>query len=216
MSDPETVKSHCNACGRETKHHVRFTHAVSDSEYIDLGIGISWESRYAVLECCGCEDISLRKISWFSEAPGENEVTFYPPRISRRKPVFHDQIPQEFTALLDEIYSALHADNRRLAMMGARAVLDMFIMNKVGDQGSFKNGMQGLQEAGFVTSTNRSLIEAAIDAGHAAAHRGHLPSVKEVSLVMDIIENLIQHDLLSEAEMSLRDSTPKKPARTSS
>ena len=38
---------------------------------------------------------------------------------------------------LDEVYAALHAGSYCLAMMGARALIDVALVSKVGDQGTF-------------------------------------------------------------------------------
>lgn len=212
-NEPQLTKSHCNQCSHETKHIIRATHSVSDFQDVCEGrLTIEWGSSYELLECCGCSDVSLRKRDWFSESEGVEE-TIFPPRVSRRKPSFFDKLPEEYQLLLSEIYSALHADNRCLAMMGSRAVIDLFITRKVGDTGTFSKGMSALETQGFIGTRNRELFEAAIDVGHAAAHRAHQPPSENVTAVMDIIENLLQHDLLSVSVEALRNSTPQRPPR---
>jgi hypothetical protein len=162
-----------------------------------------------MLECCGCEEISLSESVYFSEADDVQE-NIYPPRISRPKPDWHTSLPREYRGLLDEVYSSLRADNRRLAMMGARAIIDLFILRKVGDLGGFGKGMDALEKEGIIGTKDRLIIEAAIDAGHAAAHRAHCPSPKDVGGVMDIVENVIQHDVLHDSAAALRKATPKR------
>ena len=94
--------------------------------------------------------------------------------------------------------------------MGSRAVIDVVMLKKVGDAGTFAWKLDALQAQGELSPSSRNFLEAALDAGSAAAHRGHLPSVAELSHVMDIIEHLLQHDLLAAAAASLRRSTPKR------
>ncbi len=119
-------------------------------------------------------------------------------------------MPSEYTALLDEIYIALHADSRRLTVMGARALFDAIIRRNVGDQANFAVGLKALEEKKLISEHNSKVIEAALDVGHASAHRGHKPSNDAVSIVIDIVEHLIHNELLSDDAESLRSSTPKR------
>ncbi|OEU66356.1 MAG: hypothetical protein BA863_16080 [Desulfovibrio sp. S3730MH75] len=111
-------------------------------------------------------------------------------------------------SLLKEIYSALHAGNLCLAMMGARTVLDTYMTDMVGDIGGFDRKLKVLIERGDLAEKNKEVLEAALDVGHAASHRGHEPDDLEANHVMDIVENLIQADILSSAADDLRKSTP--------
>jgi len=123
------------------------------------------------------------------------------------------EMPSEYSGLLDEVYVALHADSRRLAAMGARALIDEVIRKRVGDQGNFKDGLDELVNKGLLSTDNRELIHAAVDAGHASAHRGFQPSPDDISTVIDIVENLIQNELLATPVAALRAATPSRPPR---
>ncbi|NMM07405.1 MAG: DUF4145 domain-containing protein [Polaromonas sp.] len=168
-----------------------------------------------MLECRGCEDVSLCRTEWCSEdhpMDGRNPGTYFPPRVSRRKPAWVDRldVPSEYAGLLDEIYVALHADSRRLAMMGARALIDAVITRSVGDQGDFGKGLKKLVEKGLISERNKEIIDAAVDAGHASAHRGHCPSANDINVVIDIVENLIHNELLAEPAQALKSTTPQR------
>ncbi len=91
-----------------------------------------------MFECGACEGIVIRRRYFFSEwARDEYEESFYPPRIARHLPRWKDELPDEIVATLEEVYTALQANSHRLAMMGARTLVDMIIHEKVGDVGSF-------------------------------------------------------------------------------
>lgn len=203
------LKSHCNRCRQETSHVAVFKKQNEVSADIE-GVGeIYWVTTHRLLECCGCQDISLSKAVYFSEAD-DIQTHFYPPRVSRHKPAWHGELPTDYEQLLVEVYSCLHADNRRLAMMGARALIDLFILRKVGDLGDFSKGMDALEKEGFISVKDRLVVKAAIEAGHAAAHRGYLPTATDLERVMDIVENIIQHDVLHESAAVLRAATPER------
>lgn len=182
----------------------------SDSEDIE-GVGpVSWEDTYEMLECCGCENVVLRHSHSFSELP-EVEVAYYPPRVSRPTPPWKNKLPYRFSSLMDEIYSALHANSRCLALMGARTVVDMVVLDKIGDVGSFQQKLEHMEQRGFVSRQSREFLAVAFEAGSAAAHRGFRPMEEQLLNVMDIVENLLQAVyVLQDAAAELRKATPPR------
>jgi len=204
----KTEKIHCNKCGHETNNEVLLNRT---SRGRDDRYQIDWSTIYDVFECLGCEDVSLRRKHYFSEwGPGEHEEDFYPPRIARRLPKWKTDLSSDIEKLLEEVYTALQADSKSLAMMGARALIDMVIVDKVGDAGSFPKKLTALENAGYLSAKNRATLEAALDVGNAASHRGHRPKTRHVQQVMDIVENLLQSTLLQEVVDDLKDSTPSR------
>jgi len=90
----------------------------------------------------------------------------------------------------------------------------MLIVQKVGDVGSFKQKLKKLQAGGFVSASHVDILDVALDAGSAAAHRGHAPEEFQVNTVMDIVENLLQaFYVLPGMADTLKKTTPKRPSR---
>jgi hypothetical protein len=56
---------------------------------------------------------------------------------------------------MDETYAALHANSKRLALMGARALVDLFMNATIGDIGGFQRKLQKLVEEGYLSSDCR-------------------------------------------------------------
>ncbi len=210
---PKTERVRCNACAHDTKHVVVAARTTQGSELVEGRYQIDWRDTYTMLQCLGCEAVCLRQESWFSEEPDQDTVRFYPPRVSRPQPRWTGELPFALQELLYEVYAALHADSRRLAMMGARAIGDLVLQDKVGDIGGFEQRLDALVEAGYVSKRNRAVLAAALDAGHAAAHRGHVASAEEANHVMDIVENLVQTDVLTSAAKKLASKTPPRPGQ---
>lgn len=209
--------THCNLCGHETKHDVLLVRRRSESELVDAlyGIEVSWSRTHTLLECRGCEEATLLRTIWCSEDDPEDgpSETYFPPRVSRRRPTWFDELPSEYAGLLKEIYTALDADSRRLAMMGLRAVIDLFMARKLEGSSGFAGGLRQLVAQNYLTTRSLEIVEAAVEAGHASAHRAHNPTAIQVNAVMDIVENLIQHDLLAESAASLRRTIPRRPSK---
>lgn len=209
-------KAHCNKCLQETKHFVIAERSNEGSEVIDNNhlIEISWKTTYKMLECCGCEHVSLQRKFYFSEC-NDVEVEYYPPQISRQIPKWCHELPPEWSELLNEVYLALHADSRRLALMGARALVDLYMSEKLGDIGGFAQKIKKLEADGLISKPNKAVLEAALEVGHAAAHRGHKAKANEVNQVIDIVENLLQSHVLELSADNLKSQTPQRAEKNS-
>lgn len=158
----------------------------------------------------------MSRTDWCSEDDPQDPPVpaYFPPRVSRRKPdwLVRREAPS-YQGLLDEVYTALHADSRRLAMMGARAVIDKAMAKLVGDQGTFAQGIEALVNAGLIGTPERPLIEAAFDAGSATMHRGHQPTSDSLNTVIDIVERVVHAEVLAEKAKELAAATPPRPPR---
>ena len=212
MASEGIVRAHCNACGHETNHRVIGRRERRSEEDItgDGGL-VDWLVIFEMLECCGCEEVSLRRSERCPQMD-YNETKYFPPRVARRLPVWYrDLRNEEVKWLLVEVYDALYADNRRLAMMGARTLIDLVLLDEVGDVGAFGQKLDALVQQGSISTRNREFLQTALDAGSAAVHRGHRPGAAEVNSVMDIIENLLQAVyVLKGAAEKLKKATPPR------
>ncbi len=214
MDEAQLAKSKvfCNHCGRTTNHAEIAKCKVAESE--DDGHRYSeWETVYRMLQCLGCDNASMRADHWHSDYDMSNDTEFYPPRVSRKIPSWLWQLPDGWRFLLREVYTALQADSKRLAMMGARALIDVYMNDTVGDKGNFIVKMQALIKENHLTEQDANVLAAALEAGHAATHRGHLPSESTISHVMDIVENLLQRYALRNSAASLVEAIPPRPSK---
>lgn len=203
---------HCNQCLRQTRHEVVATRELHEEEEIDETFSFDFHTTYTMLECRGCGSVTLRRKLLYVQLQDET-TDFYPPPISRQIPRWHSDLPKEFQSLMQEIYAALHANSRRLALMGARALIDLFMNATVGDIGGFQRKLGQLVDDGYLSAKNKEILEAALDAGHAAAHRAHSPTKGDVTLVFDIVENLVQTLALKDKIEDLKKNTPKRESQ---
>lgn len=208
----EIQKVHCNKCLQDTNHVLVASKKHSGNEHIDdpnFPIHTDWSITNEMLECRGCENVVLKRTICFSEWD-EDDIKFFPPPISRQLPHWHANLPQDWTELIEEVYTALHADSRRLALMGARALVDLYMNYQLDDIGGFQQKLVKLESERLISKPNKEFLEAALETGHAATHRGYKASVNEVSRVMDIVENLLQTHVLRLAAEDLKKKTPAR------
>lgn len=195
MSDTDIVNAPCRCCMRYTRHEVLATKQVDEAEEHEHGWHLISRSAYSMIQCRGCEAVSLVEREDYPAYDGNARVFYYPPPLARRIPEWHFRLAAfdgEMRELLAEVNSAMRADTRRLALMGVRAIVDMLLSDKVGPSGGFQARMDRLVTAGHISPKNRSVLDAVLEAGHAAAHRGYEPSAVDLNRVMDIVENVLQ------------------------
>ena len=232
----ETVKIQCNECLHQTSHdqlkRIKNTYS-EDGFTLEDGYEetIDWWNVFEMLQCRGCEEVTLRKTHWLSERHDILETTFYPPRATRKLPHWfrdlrrfglldspaNNNLEIDYTEmwadLLEEIYAAIHGDNRRLAAMGARALLDT-IMEKTLDNppNTFVQKLDKMKEDSLISEPDFNLLRAAINVGSAATHRAHNPSRGDLNHVMDIAEGLLHSFILYKANVAkaLFDNTPSR------
>lgn len=114
----------CAACGHLTIHSVLASYETSwHSDDHDISGGATHE----FLRCNGCANGTYRVVSWFSEEPGENPTTLYPPRggFTRkarnwREVSYDDNLPQVY----DQTITAFNAGLFTLAGAGVRLLIE--------------------------------------------------------------------------------------------
>jgi hypothetical protein len=210
-SSQETMRIFCNQCNHKTKHRLIYSKSYKESKFVETYGEVVWWTEYDMYECLGCEDITFRKKIDCSEwDPLDSVIVYFPPRSARRLPNWTNKLPNDAKKLLEEVYTAIQADSRSLAMMGSRALVDMIIIQKVGDVGTFAKKLKKLQDEGFISERNREVLDAALDVGSASAHRGYRPDQEKINIVMDIVENLLHATILQDETVDLKNSTPKR------
>lgn len=152
----------------------------------------------------------------------------YPPAPSRKRPEWgtlfllcFNSFELWISKLHEDIYSAIGLEAYALAAMGARAILDYVVTSKAGDKGDFKQKLTRMRDQGLITVEQVETIDAAFDAGSAAAHRGHSPSREDVYHLLDITESLLEKFYIdparqrrqAQAAAALRSNTPPRPKR---
>jgi hypothetical protein len=192
---------HCNECGRRTRHHIKADYSTTDSDQ-----QVSVQQTSSVLECGGCGMISFRTRLWLSELQDGSDTpvyqdTFFPPRLDRPVPAWFLDLPDALEDVLVETYEAYFNDQRYLAAVGIRTSLDMAIVEKVGDAGTFDDKVDLLHMSGLVRAEESEMLKAALQAGHAAAHRGFRPSKADLEVMLDIVESVLHALFIKEARV---------------
>jgi hypothetical protein len=214
----ETIKAYCNQCCDERNQQILHSENRSWEEEVDFEIYIRWTDTYQMIKCCGCDNIAFRQISWCSEhTDGQGkpigDITYYPPATFRKEPIWLGELGLRYIIdLLKEIYVSLRNDSSRLAVMGIRALIEQVMVDKVADQGSFRKNLDKFEHEGFISRTQRIVLEPVLEAGHATIHRSFQPSKNDLIHLIDITENIIESIYINEQRAKkIKDRIPTRP-----
>lgn len=196
------MKAHCNECGGEREHVSLFEHAESGTGELDEGRNYHWNTRAWMMRCAGCGSLAFKTENWNSEITDDNDIPiknlkYYPPLIFRQRPSWlkfslFTGCPPEIDQLINEAYVCMQNSCKRAAAMSIRAALEQIMIHKIGDQGSFTKNLHAFQAQGYIAAKQREIIEPVLEAGHASIHRGYMPSNKDLLLLFDVTETLVE------------------------
>jgi Domain of unknown function (DUF4145) len=221
MSDSESKVTavHCNQCGRNTEHRVLHEEDCSVTQEIGPHISVTAYEFNRLLICAGCRAVSLERITghsedWDPETGQPNYLNqYYPPRTYRPTPRWVDEptIPAYARSSLAEIYIAVQNDLRSLAGMGIRALLESLMIKTVGDQGTFVANLTAFVSAGHVSRGQKEMFESTLELGHAAIHRGFVPTAEALVACLDATEHVVQSLYVFPSQSAaLRKAIPKR------
>jgi hypothetical protein len=229
----------CPRCNVYTRHTIHGTHeAFWNDEESDLSGG----STYDLMARNGCDTATLRETSWFSEAPGENAVTLWPPRGENSPHVrptkeyecFPCSSPIE--ACYRETIAAFNQGLPILAGAGVRLIIEGICK----DQGiidgaildpatgavilaratglpvrkdNLEGRINGMAEKGLVSVNQATILHEIRLLGNDAAHELYRPDDKILNSALDIIEHVISQ-LYEQPKHAKTLAARKRPKKT--
>ena len=120
----------CLSCKGATKHRVTGSLDKTGTEYDQIeGWSVDWTDRYQIIQCQGCDSVSFRHQSWFSEGQvfGDDGTTerLYPRRgattVSAR--AFH-YVPENLRRIYGELIDCFNNESPTLCAAGLRALVE--------------------------------------------------------------------------------------------
>lgn len=215
----EPIKTNCYNCDRETVQDILFQdHEIGPREIVfrteegDKSES-AWEvvaNIWVVSKCRGCERINFKHILRHSPERETDQTFYFPRKPIRRVPNWIVKLPVKYVEILQEIYVSLNEQLFILSLTGIRTLLDIYMVNKIGDSGSFKQKLNKLAAAGIITTSKATVLGTTIDAGNASAHRGYKPDKDTLFQILDIVENLLQSEIVDRAAEQIRQKIPPR------
>lgn len=164
---------------------------------------------YEITECRGCKKYNLNIYERHDPTAKDKIILTYPNCQIRDMPKWITNLHLKYIELFSEVYNSLNRGNITLPLIGARTLLDMYIVDKIGDVGTFKQKMEKLLDERFITKSQKDFLSIALEYENAATHRGYQAEVDEVNKVLDIIETLFREEALQIESSTLKRSIPR-------
>lgn len=215
----EIIKTYCGNCQKETNQSVEYkNHEVEPLEILakndkNLKTESVWMvgfNIWQISKCKGCEKLTFKHIIKTEPDKSKDIVFQFPKEYVRKPPEWYRKLPIKFLEILREVYFSINVGCFIVALIGIRTVLDIYIVDKVGDVGTFKQKLNRLVEKGFIASSKVKSLEAAIDAGNASAHRGYKPEKEILLKIMDIVDNLLESEIIDRESELIKKKTPNR------
>jgi hypothetical protein len=179
-----------------------FEKTIETEEQIGEEDSVVFQDDWKMIQCSGCDSISMLKETWCSAVYDEHgrhlkETSYFPPRIFKHPPkwikddLFCESLPRELERLLSELYTTLQNNCIAAATMLIRSIMETVIIGKCGDHGSFQKNLDEFTKEGYVGVKQKELLSSLLDVGHAVTHRNYIPPKADVIDLVETLENVI-------------------------
>lgn len=211
-----TTKGHknrelCLKCESNTNHEVVASHTINWEQdvFIDYpnSFTIDGFEDYQMIKCLGCDSVSLKHTSYFSEDhdPTEDDggarTVIYP---KRGKNAIAEQnfpeLPPDLKRIYREAIDCFNNESYTLAAAGLRALIEGLCAELGIKDGPTENGkrsdnlvgkINGLAEKGYLTNTDAEALHEHRILGNDAVHKLTQPSMDEIRLAIKIVEHAL-------------------------
>jgi hypothetical protein len=213
-SKDKLIKVICTTCKNRNRHIVLSSLDQSGEEPMGYDDSYSWNDLYQIIECQGCGSISFRNESSNSEdydPEGGYYISelIYPKRTSDTwdtKDFFN--VPQNLRRIYRETIDCFNNDNFTLCGAGVRALVEGLCQeNNILDgeveitkidgtiekkrKKDLQGKINGLHEKGKLTKKSAEILHEHRFLGNKSIHELSLPSKEELSLAIEIVENIL-------------------------
>ena len=206
------VKANCNTCGGERNTFVRARYSIPGRNED----GLEWRTTMEILECCGCENLSMRREFWFCGLAGI--TTYWPPK-QAYTPDWGSRLEDDsLRRAMREVYVASNQGLVMLASIGVRTLLDRAFFLLLGeDHNSFAEQLKVMVKKGLLLSSEKEIFQSIVDVGSAAAHRAHVPSQETLIKILKAAESfLYQKFILPGEAKAVKRETPSRGSQAGS
>lgn len=207
------IKVFCSRCENNTKHKVLTSINEEGSEIFKSEFSLYWITDFEIVKCLGCESLSFRTCSINSETEDElwdpiPTISVYPKRGSEILQIkSYLNIPVNLKRIYKETIDSFNNDNLTLCGAGVRALVEGLCKENhitggiVENQNNGKYSekrktnlqgkINGLAEEGKLTEKSAELLHEHRYLGNTAIHDLSIPSKEDLSLAIEILENVL-------------------------
>ena len=189
----------CRECSRETLHSIVASFNESGSEDIDGKHSVEWNCDSQTIQCLGCETVSFRTVSTFSEDVGYDHegpyypetIKYYPGRSEGIKSIETQFLPRKIQEIYKETILSIENEQYVLAGIGIRAIVETVCKDLQAEGDNLYQKINSLKEQSIVTAEGTDTLHKLRVLGNDAAHEVKAHDSRQLELAMRIIEHML-------------------------
>lgn len=208
------IKILCNKCGTVANHQQLHNHLIRGEELYDAenNIVIDWYDDYQIIKCAGCDAISFRHESWFSEdhdydspESGVREILYPHRKKDGLRIQDHPNLPPTLKRIYRETIDCFNNESYMLTAAGLRALVEG-LCAEVGVSGgpvrkadgtvqrkdNLEGKINGLAEKHILTEKDAESLHELRFLGNEALHQLGQHSPEELKLGAGLIEHILK------------------------
>ncbi len=201
----------CKECNRETAHKIIASYDERGTEDCGGGNSVDWHDGNQIIQCLGCETVSFRSVSSFSEdvdysVDGEayypEKVKYYPARSEGLSSIETYMLPPEIQGIYAETILAIESEQHILAGIGIRAIVETVCKERKATGDDLYKKINDLKAQSLVTPEGADILHKLRVLGNASAHEVKPQDSKQLALAMKIIRNLLESTYIIPTQVS--------------
>jgi hypothetical protein len=170
------------------------------SEDCGGGNSVDWNSKNQTIQCLGCQTVSFRTVSTFSEdmeydhdGPYNPEtIKYYPGRVEGVKTLESHLLPHTIQQIYKETVLSLENEQFILAGIGIRAIVETICKDLEAEGGNLYNKINALKDRSIVTQEGADTLHKLRVLGNSAAHEVKAHNSQQLELALQIIEHMLE------------------------
>lgn len=197
-TDGTEHKALCEGCKIPQKHKVEVSARSrwDGDEYTGI-------TEYEIIRCLNCDALSFRKESsnsedyYYDHETEEHAVEYvvelYPNRTAGRfKIEGYWHLPLEVRATYDELILAMNGEQPILAGLAVRILIEMICKEQSATGKNLLAKIDNLKLNGVLTNAGADILHKLRSMGNDSAHEAKPSTAKQLTLALDVVENLLQ------------------------
>lgn len=193
-------KYFCQVCGGLRKHILLYEKKTNGEEE---DYNFQWITRYQLIECAGCENISFLKLYGdnFMMREGLNgEIDYYedeeiyPPYLEQGEELKRiSQVPENIRSIYKETVNAMKVQSLLLTAAGFRAVIEATCNHLKIKRANLAEGIDLLHSKGYLSRGESRRLHSIRFLGNNALHEIETPKAEQLVILLSIVNHLLSN-----------------------
>ncbi|MCS0335858.1 DUF4145 domain-containing protein [Vibrio diabolicus] len=199
-SDENKHRLYCKECNGMTLHSIVSSFDENGSEDCGGGHSVDWHCKNQTIQCLGCQTVSFRTVSTFSEdfefdyegVYHPETIKYYPGRVEGVKSLESHLLPYTIQQIYKETVLSLENDQFILAGIGIRAIVETICKDLEAEGRDLYSKINTLKDRSIVTQEGADTLHKLRVLGNSAAHEVKAHNSQQLELALQIIEHMLE------------------------